>query len=287
MEKLNLPPEFEIYRSFFEKSILNFVSIEAILSKTTTLWDSKLGGYPYLPQNFDFPKDSKGKNIVLLAQINFEEVPELEYYPKKGILQFYISGSTDFLYGANFDNPTLQKNFRVIYFAEIEKDETKLQTDFSFLGNSDQYYEETPFEFANLKNGTALKLNFSLAQEPAEINDYRFDKILGENTDFRDVLSEKFGEKYYDLLDTYIDSYSSAGHKIGGYADFTQEDPRSYLKDEENETFDKEKEWLLLLQIDSDENIMWGDVGICNFFIRKNDLLSLNFENVWYNWDCH
>ena len=33
------------------------------------------------------------------------------------------------------------------------------------------------------------------------------------------------------------------------------------------------------MQIDTDDslNIMWGDSGVANFFIRKEDLLNLDF----------
>ncbi len=46
---------------------------------------------------------------------------------------------------------------------------------------------------------------------------------------------------------------------------------------------------ILLMQIDTDDslNIMWGDSGVANFFIRKEDLLNLDFSNVIYNWDCY
>ena len=48
----------------------------------------------------------------------------------------------------------------------------------------------------------------------------------------------------------------------------------------------------LLLQIDSmrdEENgysILWGDCGVCNFFIARADLEKLDFSRVLYNWDC-
>ena len=32
--------------------------------------------------------------------------------------------------------------------------------------------------------------------------------------------------------------------------------------------------------------IMWGTMGVANFFIRKEDLEKENFEEVLYNWDC-
>ena len=42
----------------------------------------------------------------------------------------------------------------------------------------------------------------------------------------------------------------------------------------------------LLLQIDSDDYILWGDCGIGNFFIPKKSLIEKDFSNVLYNWDC-
>lgn len=68
------------------------------------------------------------------------------------------------------------------------------------------------------------------------------------------------------------------GHKIGGYAYFTQSDPREHD--------DKLKNDVLLLQIDTDEEIMFGDSGVANFFINKEDLINKNFEKAYFNWDC-
>lgn len=31
---------------------------------------------------------------------------------------------------------------------------------------------------------------------------------------------------------------------------------------------------------------MWGDMGVANFFIRREDLLRRDFSRVWYTWDC-
>ena len=64
-----------------------------------------------------------------------------------------------------------------------------------------------------------------------------------------------------------------------GYPYFTQEDPRYNKKFAEYDT--------LLLQIDSEgEYVMWGDAGVGNFFIRRQDLVDKNFSDVLYNWDC-
>ena len=69
------------------------------------------------------------------------------------------------------------------------------------------------------------------------------------------------------------------GSKLLGYPCFTQYDPREY--EEEKRKYDR-----LLLQLDSDEHICWGDIGIANFFINEQKLAEGDFSDVFYNWDC-
>lgn len=50
------------------------------------------------------------------------------------------------------------------------------------------------------------------------------------------------------------------------------------------------KDWLLLLQIDSDEenlSTMWGDAGRVYFWIRQQDLQKRDFSNVWLILQCY
>ena len=50
----------------------------------------------------------------------------------------------------------------------------------------------------------------------------------------------------------------------------------------------------LLFQLDSEmrdtgkggDLVLWGDCGVCNFFIARTDLEKLDFSRVLYNWDC-
>ncbi|MCL2424330.1 MAG: DUF1963 domain-containing protein, partial [Micrococcales bacterium] len=73
------------------------------------------------------------------------------------------------------------------------------------------------------------------------------------------------------------------GHHIGGYPLFTQWDPRDDNDDFAGHT-------TLLFQLDTDQaggiDIMWGDMGVGNFFIEPDRLAVLDFSNVLYNWDC-
>ena len=91
-------------------------------------------------------------------------------------------------------------------------------------------------------------------------------------------IAQKYQSVTDDLEDAAYDDFNSSGHKIGGYAYFTQSDPR-----DNTNAF---KDYILLFQLDSDDDIMWGDVGVANFFIHPDDLAKKNFSRVLYNWDC-
>ena len=79
-------------------------------------------------------------------------------------------------------------------------------------------------------------------------------------------------------MDTYSKLNNASGHKTGGYAFFTQQDPRYRMGGLE-----------LLFQLDTDKAIhcMWGDMGVGHFFIQKEDLLSLDFSKTMFHWDCY
>ncbi|WP_203363593.1 YwqG family protein [Bacillus sp. REN10] len=262
-QKLNLPKELEPYREELEQSIQPVVRIEGSC-QPTTLFESKFAGYPYLPKDIEHPKDAHGAPLRLLAQINFDEVPHLEYFPKKGILQFYIAGNDD-IFGMDFDDPTNQTGFRMLYHPEVIVDESKLVTDFSYMEEDEEDY---------FPIGKEAKLSFIVDEEPISDGDYRFEHL---SIDLEQETSDGT-----ELWDVYAEHLAGTGAKIGGYPFFTQEDPRSYEKKYQQHN-------ILLLQIDTDDDldIMWGDCGVGNFFITKEDLEKLDFSNVMYNWDCH
>jgi uncharacterized protein YwqG len=265
-QKLELSDNLEKYRENIEATIKPYIEITAQKNSNIPLWQSKFGGGPYFPKEMDYPTDSQGKPMYLLAQINFAETPMLEGFPEKGILQFYISGNSD-VYGLCFDDQCKQEDYRVIYFQDVLEDESLLVTKFDFLPESDYL----PFNFQSA-------LVFKLCFEPITICDYQFEpKILN--------LEHKMGfdlyDCYQDIYDEYGENFYSIGHKIGGYPYFTQYDPRGSKKYQGEQT-------ILLFQMDTDDDagIMWGDAGVANFFIPEEDLKNLDFSNVLYNWDC-
>lgn len=260
---LSMAKAFALHWSEIEKMKITYVSINAIPKEDLTLEQSKFGHYPCMPLDFDYPRDSAGNFMYPLAQINCKEMPALEGYPDSGYLQFYISGSDD-VYGLDFDDPQSQKNFRVLYFEE--KEVTKYKSDFSFLDdimNTDMTPVHKPHS-----------LTFLLKDEYVGIGDVHYD----ESAVNLFTIAKSYPSISEKLEETAYEDFSSNGHKMGGYAYFTQSDPRGYN--------DKFKNYILLFQLDSDDHIMWGDVGVANFFIDPEDLAKKDFSKVMYNWDC-
>jgi uncharacterized protein YwqG len=278
---LQLQPLLEPYRKRFEKYLIPTVKLKLHPGLDATVFDSKLGGYPYLPLGSEFPKDSKGNYMCLLAQINFSEMPTLEDYPNQGILQFYISRAEDYHYGINpndlksYRAPNPQNDWRVLYFAEVSHEH---QTDFSFLGEDESYWEFTPLDSPHyvakevnpdLKRkdntyGVYLKIDFKKDMEPPLSGDYQFHLLL--NTDDKKAYDfwSRFeaNDKRLQVKKEYDEMHYKYGHKIGGYAGFSQEDPRTWNRNGNRHKLDKHNPWVLLLQLESNKFIMWGDCGV-------------------------
>lgn len=116
---------------------------------------------------------------------------------------------------------------------------------------------------------------------PMPPQDYRFETML------QDIFDE-FGDDQWRLLGAYKKAIGTVGHRLGGYASFIQDDPRSAADDEQTS-------WELLLQLDTDPKVglMWGDYGVAHWFYGQDaSSRSLDtpgerklFERIWYGWE--
>ncbi|MEZ4960120.1 MAG: DUF1963 domain-containing protein [Saprospiraceae bacterium] len=256
-----LPFELELYRSKLEATARPFIKIIPTETGITSVLQSKTGGTPFLPKSARYPMNSKGEPLFFLAQLNFGEMPRLENFPEKGILQFYINNESGL--GMDYQDPFNQADFRVLYFENtVEED----------AASGDELPMPTPVEELPIAAGLSYPLAFERKEEIVPLSDYQFEKLLGED------FFEPFGERQWDIMDTYSKLNNASGHKTGGYAFFTQQDPRYRMGGLE-----------LLFQLDTDKAIhcMWGDMGVGHFFIQKEDLLSLDFSKTMFHWDCY
>lgn len=210
------------------------------------------------------PLSASGQPMRLLAAIFCSELPENDIFPARGALRFYIA--PDDTYGADFGGLNVQKNFRVLF----DSDEDRFFTSTHFAPEDD-----------NFPVFGAFRPSFRADTEAMTVCDYTFDSTVevAINESSEQGLSK---DDYYDGEFTAL--IDGEGHKLGGYPMFTQWDPRDesgYMQ------YD-----CLLLQIDTDyengENkTMFGDSGVCNFFISHQKLKNLDFSDILYTWDCY
>ena len=243
---------------------VHYLSMEPFADDVPTA--SKVGGRAWWPQDEPGPTGGQGQPLVLLAQINFAELPATPGYPDRGLLQFFISAN-DF-YGANFDGRlgedelVQQRDFRVVYWRDTDRPSQQLP-----LATGD-YLPHQPEQ--------PLRMGFEAGQEVLSAVDHRFEALwTGGSHAAAETYASQHGLSADDLATAVQDRLDGSRHKIGGYPHFTQTDPRG------------DGGFELLLQLDTDDWIMWGDSGVGGFFIRPDDLARADFSHVLYSWDCY
>ena len=261
------------------------IKINLISETKTPLTSSNVAGWFYLPKTSTIPTTSKGEQLMYLAQINCEELPENSIYPSKGIMQFWIFGG-DYNLGSDYTKPTSDSKKRVIYYPEVEEHFTEEELSEMYKPEEDKKEGEliTP-----INDGAPFAMSFEKASQWPLPNDFRFEEIFNEklNEHIEETKAEEGFESYdigeeesYDIIEE-LDIHNHT--QIGGYGHFTQEDPRMY------DDFEDYTE--LLFQLDSefgtdDYYILWGDCGVGSFFATKEQLRNLEFAECLYSWDC-
>lgn len=260
------------------------IKINLISETKTPLTSSNVAGWFYLPKTSTIPTTSKGEQLMYLAQINCEELPENSIYPSKGIMQFWIFGG-DYNLGSDYTKPTSDSKKRVIYYPEVEEHFTEEELSEMYKPEEDKKEGEliTP-----INDGAPFAMSFEKTSQWPLPNDFRFEEIFNEKLNEHIDEQQAEGDESYDIddeeVDEIIEELDIPNHtQIGGYGHFTQEDPRMY------DDFEDYTE--LLFQLDSefgtdDYYILWGDCGVGNFFATKEQLRNLDFAECLYSWDC-
>jgi len=245
MEEFKKLTEKECYRVELEDGVVSIL-------------DDKLGGQPYLPIGEEIPKDSEGNYMPLLLQVNLKNI-DLEGYPKKGILQIYTDKDV---------------NYPCEYAVRYYEEGLEYQTDLPDVDVSN-YIVNKSFKIKTEKDTCHMMPG-----------DYRFVDIVCKivkdlyNVDVNNFgqLDDFFGD--FDWYGKARDMVKVHPCNIGGYPDFTQNDPRnSRIKNKDE----------CLFKIDSYTNmneINIGDAGILFTLISQEDIENNNFENAVVDWDC-
>jgi len=249
----------KVIEEYKQQTLKECYTINCVEGQPTIL-DDKIGGNPYLPINIEYPKDKNGNYMPLLIQINLKNI-DLVDYPKKGILEVFVS--------KDFDYPS---EYVIKYFEEG----LEYQTEFPDI------------DLNNFVLSESIKIELKKDITHMPLSDYRskqniynaIQKVYGCGLV---IDTKEYYKNYITCTDNWYNeitkSLSIPKANIGGYADFTQQDPRFN---------DNEQKTECLLKIDSylDERINIGDSGILFILIEPSDIKKCRFENATFDWDC-
>lgn len=252
------------------------------------IFESKVGGTPYLPRDMAWPLDSKGMGMELLAQVDCAALAGLPDFPHEGMLQFFIALND--VFGMEFDDQTSQTGFRVLYHETVDSSVTAAEV---LAKKAETSQPEEDREYYTPLFGT-----YGIRFAPAEVQhiteqDYRaWEQFLQR---WNELHGTQFKSQWDFYKATKINREfpepegKAPWHQLGGYPYFTQMDPRGAP------AFKYADLDVLLFQLDSDmltkeqgggDLVLWGDCGVANFFINREALKRRDFSRVCYNWDC-
>lgn len=230
-----------------------------IIEGKPNITDTKLGGNPYLPKGYCYPIDEKGNPYALLLQINFKDI-NLEGYPNEGILELFVDSELNY-----------PSKYKILFFDTVE-------------GEVEVNFPKIDLSYFIIKQEYKLSLTKEITYMP--FNDYRFDNILSKvakdecnlTINHLYTIDEDLNDE--ETFDYLINKMPATYAEIGGYANFTQADPREDTNSDLTECIFKLDSYLDL------HKIMIGDCGIAWLLISKENLKNKKFNEAVFDWDC-
>lgn len=256
------------YDEFFAKTKMPSIRLSPIGTGAETDTDmknrakTKLGGNPYWPKDDEFPT-YKGHPMMLLAQLNFSELPNLPGFPTTGLLQFFCG---------TWDESDRKDIVEVVYHEKLLP-ESELLVD---IPDSPLAKEYPPIEKMYYVNAKVEETSMSNTDgKYSDIMTPIYNRVF--NDDVKDIWTASSGTPNIanNILVDLIFKDNCGGTRSGGNPYFVQQD---YRNDDDE---------VMLLQLDSEAGMMWGDCGIAQFFISKANLAAKKFNgNVMFTWSC-
>lgn len=250
---------------------------------------SKFGGKPAVPRGFEWPRfeaenydeEMANRPLSFLCQLNLDEISAYDtenVLPKTGMLLFFYEQES-MRWG--FDPEDVGCS-RVYYFEEANELEVS------------EFPEDLPKEYIVKEYDLLFETK---ASYPSFEEIECYSDVDCEWDDYDEAIENKGGTNEVER------------HKFLGYANLIQGemltecervsrglycgDNKSYEQTAESVKEDiknKSKDWTLLFQmasiIETNYEMMFGDVGNIYFYIRKQDLKERNFNNAWLVLQC-
>lgn len=243
---------------------------------------SKLGGNPDLPTAAEWPVD-RDRPLDFLLQVNLSEAAPLDrtgLLPAAGLLSFFYDLENE---PWGYDPQDLG-GFRVLYIPaaeavvprDVPNEEYRLpEYALSFHPTTtlphprsratEQLRQEAQFSEDEWDSYWSYVDGFETQFYPEESGNHH---MLGHSANIQGDMQ----------LEAQLVTHGLYCGDTSGY-----EDPRAC------ELESGAGDWLLLLQLDSDDpaDLMWGDEGMLYFWIRREDLQQRRFDKVWMSLQCY
>ena len=259
------PPATEEQEAAFAARLeplrLPALQLEAAPGALPQILGTRIGGPAWIPDGEAWPIGRDGRPMEFLAQLDFAELPPLPDFPDSGLLQFFVA--RDDRYGADFDDPARSDVLLAWRPESPAGGRLHQQPPLDEIDSS-------PFEDENVRmSGRPLKAAQS-SRLPSH-DSVAVEQVLAE----MDIAN---AANVGDLLDPLLDEDEPPSQFVGGHPRFVQWD---FRKPGFRDDYDR-----VLLQLDSDSGLIWGDCGLAVFMIRRADLLARDFSRAAFSWDC-
>jgi uncharacterized protein YwqG len=257
--------ELKELEPFLEK-IVKIEKVEGTPAPT----DSYMGGHPFVPNNdqsWEWPKAPDGDPMIFVIQINFKDAPKGYGYPESGLMQILIDLGA---YEYNYDG-----GLGILYYSE---DELSFGSK-SSPADSVPVIDDDSIYFDN--SAKKIKLNAGYQIPPETYWDAIVpeapSKALSSNL-FDDISedSKRLHEIFIEYGNNIADDFAWYSHQLGGTPDWIQDS--AFDDSEPNPTF--------MLQINSDDDIMFGDAGNMQVFGSLDKLHEGDFTGFKWDWAC-
>lgn len=239
---------------------------------------SQLGGDPMLPPKYKWP-ESHGRHLDFVLQVDMSDTAPLDpgsVLPSSGLLTFFYDTEEQ---PWGFDPKELD-GFRVEFVTGPDLERTSAPGDCETL-------PQRFLDFRRVLTVPAIGSRaYDLFDKEAQMSEDELNAYFSFSREYEEQYYSESKPRHHLLgfsaniqgdmqLEAQLVSHGLYCGDSSGYDDRRAADLKAGIDD-----------WMLLLQLDSDEHMMWGDVGMLYFWIRSEDLAARRFDKVWMALQC-
>lgn len=278
LEELIKEYELEEIKDYIYENIKNIIYLNLLEKDNYELQGgSRVGGYPDVPENFQWPKNTEGKLLTFIAQLDLKQISicdENNLFPKMGMLYFFMG----------IDEPAYDIEHKVIYIEGNENLKLMKPEKPTVL---EEEHDEVFIPYRIEGNNSIEIPNYAYINYDI-VEDSDAFCSLEEDMRFENAGNDCIGKVYGYPVGQHDDAELEAALKILANHQYRYRESEKEILikalDGNKEKAEQElQDIVMLLEIDSNDKIgfSWWDSGLIHFFIRKEDLKNKSFDNTY------